>query len=112
MALEKVLQRLAEAGLKVNGKKSFFGRTEIEYLGFWVSKQSIRPLTKKVEAIQEMTALRTTKQVRRFVGLVNYYRDMWHKRAHTLALLTKLCSKKCKFNWTEIEQKAFEDMKK
>ena len=37
---------------------------------------------------------------------------MWHKRAHTLAPLTKLCSKKCKFNWTEIEQKAFEDMKK
>ena len=31
----QVLQRLGEAGLKVNCEKSFFGRTETEYLGFW-----------------------------------------------------------------------------
>ena len=32
--LEKVLSRLSEAGLKVNTTKSFFGRTELEYLGY------------------------------------------------------------------------------
>ena len=44
VALERVLQRLAEAGLKVNADKSFFGRTEIEYLDFWVFKEGIQPL--------------------------------------------------------------------
>ena len=31
--LETVLERLKQAGLKVNAKKSFFGRGELEYLG-------------------------------------------------------------------------------
>ena len=112
VSLERVLQRLAEAGLKVNADKSFFRRTEIEYLGFWVSKQGIQPLSKKVQAIKEMVAPKKIKDVRRFVGMVNYYRDMWHKRAHTLTPLTKICSTKSKFTWTATEQKAFEDMKR
>ena len=53
VALEKALQRLAEAGLKVNADKSFFGRTKIEYLGFWVSKQGIQPLTKKYKPLKK-----------------------------------------------------------
>ena len=32
--LENVLQKLVEAGLKVNAEKSFFGCTETEYIGF------------------------------------------------------------------------------
>ena len=32
--LEQVLERLKEAGLKVNAKKSFFGKQELEYLGY------------------------------------------------------------------------------
>ena len=112
VSLERVLQRLAEAGLKVNADKSFFGRTEIEYLEFWVSKEGIQSLTKKVQAIKEMTAPKKIKEVRQFIGMVNYYQDMWHKRAHTLTPLTKICSTKSKFIWTATEQKAFEDMKK
>ena len=95
--LEKVLQKLAEAGLKVNDNKYFFGRHECEYLGFWVTRNGVSPLAKKVEAIKNIQTPKTRKSVRRFVGLVNYYRDMWPRRAHTLAPLTKLTSEKTKF---------------
>ena len=43
----------------------------------------------------------------RFVGLMNYYRDMWRKRVNTLAPLTKPCSKKVKFKWNDVENNAF-----
>ena len=35
--LDEVLTRLGEAGLKVNAKKSFFARGELEYLGYWIT---------------------------------------------------------------------------
>ena len=43
---------------------------------------------------------------------MNYYRDMWCNRAHTLAPLTKLYSTKVKFKWTDVENDTFIDMKK
>ena len=44
--------------------------------------------------------------------MVNYYRDMWIRRSDTLAPLTALTSKEAKWRWTEVEQKAFDTMKK
>mgnify|MGYP005753024869 CR=1 FL=1 len=110
--VDKVLQRLQNAGLKVNAKKSFFAKGELEYLGYWITRESIQPVDKKVKAIQNLEAPKTKKELRRFIGLVNYYRDMWIKRSHTLAPLTKLTSKEAKWQWTEIEQAAFDTMKK
>ena len=46
-----------------------------------------------------------------FVRLVNYYRDMWRKRVHTLYPLTKLYSMEFKFKWTDIDNSAFVAMK-
>ena len=53
-SLEAVLKRLQEAGLKVNAKKSFFGRTALEYLGYWITQDGVQPLQKKVTAILNM----------------------------------------------------------
>jgi len=110
--LEQVLSRLQQAGLKVNASKSFFGREELEYLGYWITQEGIKPLSKKVEAINNLAVPRTRKQLRAFIGMVNYYRDMWLRRSETLAPLTALTSSKVKFKWTEVEQKAFDTMKR
>ena len=110
--LEEVLSRLSECGLKVNAVKSFFGRTELEYLGYWITQNGVKPLSKKVEAIVNLAPPTTRKQVRRFIGLVNYYRDMWVKRSDILAPLTALTSIKAPWKWGEAEQKAFDTMKR
>jgi transposase InsO family protein len=67
---------------------------------------------KKVQSILEMTEPKNTKQLRGFIGLINYYRDMWHRRSHVLAPLTELCSKKAKFVWGDKERKAFQEAKR
>jgi hypothetical protein len=65
-----------------------------------------------VEAISRLTPPKTTKQLRRFLGMVNFYRDMWKGRSHVLAPLTELASKKKPFQWKEEQQKSFEHIKK
>jgi hypothetical protein len=110
--LDEVLTRLQASGLKVNASKSFFGRTQLEYLGYWITREGVKPLNKKVEAISNLAPPTNRKEVRSFIGLVNYYRDMWKQRSEILAPLTKLTSTKNSWKWSDEEQNAFDTMKK
>jgi hypothetical protein len=109
--LEQVLTRLAAAGLKINASKSSFCQEELEYLGYLINRQGVRPTTKKVEAIMNIAIPTTRKHLRSFIGMVNYYRDMWPKRSDILAPLSALTSGKQKFKWTDECQAAFDNMK-
>jgi len=109
--LEAVLAKLEEAGLKVNATKSFFAREGLEYLGYWISRDGIQPLTSKVEAIQRIAPPKTKRELRRFIDIVIYYRDMWIRRSHILAPLAKLTSKEAKWVWTDLESRCFQKMK-
>ena len=82
--LEQVFTRLAESGLKVNAVKSSFCTTQLEYLGHIVNRQGVQPSTKKVEAILKIATPKTGRQLRRFIGMVNYYRNMWLKHSELL----------------------------
>ena len=110
--LEQVFTRLLESGLKVNAVKSSFCTTQLEYLGHIVNRQGVQPSTKKVEAILKIATPKTRRQLRRFIGMVNYYRDMWPKRSELLAPLTKLTSKNEPWNWTQECEESFQAMKK
>jgi RNase H-like domain found in reverse transcriptase/Reverse transcriptase (RNA-dependent DNA polymerase) len=104
--LEQVLNCLSEAGLKINAVKSFFGRTNLEYLGYHISREGMRPSQKKVEAI-----LQIKPPTRCFIGMVNYYHDMWPLRSHLLAPLSSLTLSKVKWKWTTEHQESFDKMK-
>ena len=110
--LEAVFTRLKDAGLKVNLTKSKLCRTELEYLGYWITRQGIQPLTKKVEAILAIAQPKTKKQLRSFIGMVNFYRDVWPKRSELLAPLSSMTSKTAKFQWTEQHDKSVREMKR
>jgi hypothetical protein len=96
---------LVSAGLKINASKSHFCCDEFEHLGFLITRRGIRPTVKKVEAIMKIDAPKIRKQLRSFIGMVNYYRDMWPQRSHLLAPLSSLTSSTAKWDWTEQCQK-------
>ena len=71
--LDKVLTRLAEAGLKLKQAKCSFLRPSVEYLGHNISAEGLRPTKEKIRAIQEAPAPCNVSQLRSFLGLLNYY---------------------------------------
>jgi RNase H-like domain found in reverse transcriptase len=69
-------------------------------------------LTKKVKAILAINPPKTKRELRWFIGMVNYYRDFWIRRSKLLAPLTKLCSTTAKRQWGKEQQDSFDFMKK
>ena len=51
------------------------------------------------------------KQLHRFLRMVNYYCNMWIRQSKVLTPLTRLTSPNVKFEWTNIEQMAFNKIK-
>ncbi len=46
--LELVFSQLSEAGLKIKANKSHFAVSEIEYLRYWITRNGIQPVPKKI----------------------------------------------------------------
>ncbi len=88
--LEVVLRQLCNSGLKVNAAKLTFYALEIEYLGYVLTRDGIRPQSNKVQAILAIKLPTGVRQLRQFLGMVQYYRDIWARRSYMLAPLTSL----------------------
>ena len=63
-----------------------------------------------MDAILQMEPPKNTKQMRSFLGVVNYYRDLWPCRAQIIKPLSDRTGAKS-FVWTEEMDKAFKEMK-
>jgi hypothetical protein len=106
--MEQVLDILQKANFRANLRKCYFGESKIDYLGYGITRDGIQPQPKKVKAILKLSPPKTKRQLRRFLGMLNYYRDMWQKSSHMLAPLTGLVSPLVKYKWGEEQQKAFD----
>ena len=58
-----MLNKLKEKGIKCNIEKSFFGQTEMEYLGFWVTRDGVKPINGNIKAITNMAPPTSRKEV-------------------------------------------------
>ncbi len=85
-----VLGLLCDAELKVNAAKLTFCALEIEYLGYVLIRDGIKPQSNKVQAILAIKLPTGVKQLRHFLGMVQYYHDLWARRSNMLAPLTSL----------------------
>ena len=110
--LQEVLGRLLQAGFTLRGSKCAFGRSTITHLGFQYSPSGVTPSAGRTETVANWPVPKSTKELRSFLGLANFYRRFIHNFAEIAAPLTELTSSKLTFSWTERRQQAFDTLRK
>ena len=68
------------------------------------------PDSKKTKGLSQMKAPKNKRQVRKFLGGINFYCKLWRRRSHALSPLTDLTGN-APFVWSEECQKALDTMK-
>uniref|UniRef100_A0A2N9J4D2 Uncharacterized protein n=1 Tax=Fagus sylvatica TaxID=28930 RepID=A0A2N9J4D2_FAGSY len=97
--LRKLFQRLKKYQLRLN--PNTFGVTSGKLLGFIVRGRGIKIDPAKVQAIRNMPAPRTKKEIRSFLGRINYIARFITQLTATCEPLFKLLRKDVKIKWTE-----------
>ena len=109
--VDEVLCCLRDKGMQIHLRKSAWARDSGEYLGYIISRDGIRGQKKKIQGMLDLTTPRNQKEVRKFVGMVNFYKNMWPKCSSILGPLTNITGKGKRFIWEDSHQKAFDKMK-
>ena len=109
--LDRVLNKLQEAGLKLKARKCQLFQKEVEYLGHVVSSDGIRTDPKKIEAVQNWPTPENVTELRAFIGLCSYYRRFIQGFADIAKPLHRLTGKEVLFNWTKECEVAFQTLK-
>jgi ribonuclease HI len=110
-ALKKLFERLRKYQLKLNPAKCTFGVKSGKLLGFVVSNNGIEVDPDKVKAIQAMSAPKTEKEVRSFLGRLNYIARFISQLTVTCEPIFRLLRKKNPGVWDEDCQEAFDKIK-
>ena len=110
-SVEKLFQRLSDANLTVNLAKSDFGCATVTYLGHVVGQGNVAPVEAKVEAVRKFPMPASKKDLRRFLGMVGFYRKFCKNFVEVALPLTDLLKKDKKFVWSEACQTSFDKLK-
>jgi hypothetical protein len=109
--LEEVFKKLMKANLKLKPKKCVFFKNEVEYLGFIIDENGLKPQPAKIEAIQKMSAPISKRDIQVFLGMTGYYRRFISNFSKIAEPLFYLLKGENKFIWMEDCQRAFSELK-
>jgi hypothetical protein len=85
-------ERLKTQGILVNPAKCIFRAPELTFLGYQISSEGSTPFPERVASLQDCPPPTTASQLRRFLGMLNFYRRFLPRAAHIQAPLNAALS--------------------
>jgi len=110
--IEEVLRRLEENDLYVKLEKCVWKIRKIGFLGVVIGPSRIEMEKEKVDGVLSWPEPRNVKDVRKFLGLANYYRRFIKDFAQVVRPMNVLTRKDVKWQWRVEQQKAFDELKR
>lgn len=115
--LHLLFERLHEYGVVINPAKCVFGVEEVTFLGYRINAAGTRPPNERIESLMEFPPPKTVQGMRRFLGMINFYRRFLPNAAKFQApLIEAVAATKSKgakpFIWTPELEECFEACKR
>jgi len=109
--VEEVLKRLEENDLYVKPEKCVWKVRKIGFLGVIIGPNGIEMEKEKIDEVLSWPEPKNVKDVRKFLGLANYYRRFIKDFAQIARPMNMLMRKDVKWQWGGEQQKAFDKLK-
>ena len=110
--LKILFEKLLSHGLLINLEKCEFGCTHLDFLGHRIGKTGARPLATKVDAICNFPPPKSTKDLQRFIGMINFYHRFIPSAAKLMAPLYRAIANNNKIlEWSDLLQTSFTQAK-
>ena len=110
--VEEILRRLEENNLYIKPEKCAWKVRKIGFLGVVIGLSGIEMEKEKVDRVLSWPEPRNVKDVRKFLGLANYYRKFIKNFAQIARPMNVLTRKDVKWRWEEEQQKVFDELKR
>ena len=108
-SLDEVFQIFHDNQFEINYEKSKFGQSSVQFLGFQVGSSGISPVEQKKEIMKHYPQPDNVKSLRRFLGMLNFYRQCIPKLSQICAPLYAMTEDD--FDWTSERKSAFTSAK-
>ncbi|CAL8136546.1 unnamed protein product [Orchesella dallaii] len=109
--LKLIFERLKEANLSINLKKSSFAQRQLEYLGHVISSDGVRKNPARMRAILNMSPPTDKQGIKRLQGMCAWLITFIPNFSTLFEPLSRLLSKKTQFVWGNEQQNAFNKLK-
>ena len=109
--LEELLKRLLSSGLTLKKSKCALMQESVQYLGHRIDAQGVHNIPDKIVAVQNVPILRNIKQLRSFLGVVQYCGKFIVNLSSQLYPLYQLLKANVKWKWNAQCDKAFKEAK-
>ena len=109
--IETVLGVLREQKLFCKLKKCDFNKPELKFVGHIVGAKGVKPDPEKVSAVSDWPSPHNLHELRKFLGFTNYFRKFLQGYSQRTAPLTNLLRKNVPYEWTEVCEDSFKQLK-
>lgn len=109
--LRLVFERLQQNQLSCAIDKCRFGVSDLPFLGHRLTRTGSAPLPEHIQHLQNAAVPRTRKELRSFVGTLNWIRDYVPKCAELISPLTDLLKTNRRYTWNSSAGEAFQKIK-
>ena len=105
--LIQFLERARKINLKLNSSKIKFKQSEIPYIGHIITANGLKPCPERIRAITDMKRPSCVKEVKQFIGTVNYLAKFVKNLSSLTEPLRRLEKKDVIFSWEKEQEESF-----